>query len=52
MENIGTLYEPEGPNININKGSCEVHAWRRRKEEEEEEEEKEGPLIRHGPMRP
>ena len=37
--------------MDLTKGSCEVHAWRRKEEggrrrKEEEEEEKDGPLIR------
>ena len=36
--------------MNMHKGSCEVHAWRRKEEggrrRRKEEEEKDGPLIR------
>ena len=36
--------------MDLTKGSCKVHAWR--KEGRKEEEEKDGPLIRLGPRRP
>jgi len=42
--------------MDLTKGSCEVHAWRkeegRRKEGGRRKEEKNGPLIRRGPIRP
>ena len=39
--------------MNMHKGSCEVHAWRRKEGgRRRRKEEKDGPLIRLGPMRP
>ena len=39
--------------MDLTKGSCEVHAWRKEEGRRKEgRKEKNGPLIRRGPIRP